>query len=140
MDLLHDAFIKIYSNIGKFTFRGSGSLKRWLTRLTVNMAIERIRHESRMPKAEIPQNLVEDEPQEGMMERIPSSVLLRFIEELPPGYRAVFNLYVFEDLPHKEIARILQINEKSSSSQLLRAKASIAKKIENYLKQTENGK
>ena len=104
------------------------------------MALEKIRRESKLQKVGMTDEIVGPEPSEEVMEQIPSGVLLRFIEELPPGYRAVFNLYVFEELPHKEIARILQINEKSSSSQLLRAKAAVAKKIHNYLKNKENGK
>lgn len=140
LDLLHDTFIKVYSNIGKFRFRGEGSLRGWITRVAINLALERIRVESKISKVEISHDIVQEEPSERMLEQIPSGVLLGFIEELPPGYRAVFNLYVFEDLPHKEIARMLNINEKSSSSQLLRAKAAIAKKIENYLKVQKNGK
>lgn len=140
MDLLHDAFIKIYSNIGKFTFRGEGSLKGWLTRLAINLALERIRSSARMQSVDLPSEVPQEEPSETLMERIPSKVLIQFIEELPPGYRAVFNLYVFENLPHKEIAKLLGINEKSSSSQFLRARVAIAKKINNYLNNTENGK
>ena len=140
LDLLHDAFRKIFSNIDKFNYRGQGSLKGWLTRLVINMALEKIRAAQRFQVVEMPREMQQEEPPEGLMEQIPSGVLLGFIEELPPGYRAVFNLYVFEELPHKEIARMLNINEKSSSSQLLRAKAAIAKKINNYLKETENGK
>lgn len=140
MDFLHDAFIKIYSNIGKFTFRGEGSLKGWLTRLAINLALERIRANTRMQSVDLPAEMAQEEPSETLMERIPSKVLIQFIEELPPGYRAVFNLYVFENLPHKEIARILGINEKSSSSQFLRARTAIAKKINDYLNKTENGK
>lgn len=140
MDLLHDIFIKIYSNIGKFTFRGEGSLKGWLTRLAINLALERIRANTRMQSVDLPAEMAQEEPSETLMERIPSKVLIQFIEELPPGYRAVFNLYIFENLPHKEIARILGINEKSSSSQFLRARTAIAKKINDYLNKTENGK
>ncbi len=140
MDLLHDTFIKIYSNIGKFAYRGSGSLKAWLTKITVNMALERIRCQTKMPSTAILQDFPQEDPDAEQMDNIPAKLLLQFIEELPPGYRAVFNLYVFEDLPHKEIAKLLGINEKSSSSQLLRAKAAIAKKVNNYLKNTEDGK
>lgn len=139
-DLLHDTFIKIYANIGKFSFRGDGSLKGWLTRVAVNMAIGRIRTESRMQGVDLPEELAQEEPSETLLEHLPSNVLIQFIEELPPGYRAVFNLYVFENLSHKEIAKILGINEKSSSSQFLRARTSIAKKINNYLNISENGK
>jgi len=140
MDLLHDTFIKIYSNLNKFNYRGSGSLKGWLSRLTVNMALERIRREQRMQFVEIQYDIAQQEQVESYMDRIPPKILIKFIEELPPGYRAVFNLYVFEELSHKEIAKMLGINEKSSSSQLLRAKAAILKKIDNYLKETGNGK
>ena len=140
MDLLHDTFIKIYSTIGKFTFRGEGSLKGWLTRLAINLALERIRSNARMQSTELHLEIAQEEPAETLMEQIPPQVLIKFIEELPPGYRAVFNLYVFENLPHKEIAKMLGINEKSSSSQFLRAKMSIVKKINNYLNRTENGK
>lgn len=139
-DLLHDSFIKIYSNIGKFTYRGKGSLKGWISKLTVNLALEYIRREIKIKKTELPQNIVEEIPPESFSDGIPVKKLIEFIEGLPPGYRAVFNLYVFEELPHKEIARRLGINERSSSSQLLRAKTAIAKKIDNYLKESENGK
>ncbi len=140
MDLLHDTFIKVYTNIDKFSYRGSGSLKGWLARLTVNMALEKIRKESKLQTVDIQYDIAQEEPADGLIEIIPQKVLIKFIEELPPGYRAVFNLYVFEDLPHKEIARMLGINEKSSSSQFLRAKGAILKKIDNYLKNIENGK
>jgi RNA polymerase sigma-70 factor (ECF subfamily) len=53
--------------------------------------------------------------------------------ELPPGYRTVFNLYVFEEWSHKEIAVKLRINEKSSSSQLTRAKRLLMKKVNEYM-------
>ena len=140
MYLLHDTFIKVYTNIDKFSYRGSGSLKGWLARLTVNMALEKIRKESKLQTVDIQYDIAQEEPADGLIEMIPQKVLIKFIEELPPGYRAVFNLYVFEDLPHKEIARMLGINEKSSSSQFLRAKGAILKKIDNYLKNIENGK
>ena len=63
------------------------------------------------------------------MERV-----MQFISELPAGYRTVFNLFVFEDKSHKEIARLLGINEKSSASQLVRAKAALAAKVKEWMK------
>ena len=61
---------------------------------------------------------------------------MQFISELPAGYRTVFNLFVFEDKSHKEIARLLGINEKSSASQLVRAKAALAAKVKEWMKET----
>lgn len=64
---------------------------------------------------------------------IPQQVLMHFVEELPAGYRTVFNLYTFEDKSHKEIAQLLGINEKSSASQLFRAKTVLARKVKEWL-------
>lgn len=64
-----------------------------------------------------------EDPEASIVDVIPQKVLMQFISELPAGYRTVFNLYVFEEKPHKEIAQMLGINEKSSASQLTRAKA-----------------
>ena len=58
---------------------------------------------------------------------------MQFIQELPEGYRTVFNLYTFEDKSHREIAEMLGINEKSSSSQLFRAKGVLAKRVKEWL-------
>ena len=55
-----------------------------------------------------------------------------FIAELPEGCRTVFNLFVFEEKSHKEIAKLLGIKEHSSTSQLHRAKYLLAKKIKEY--------
>ena len=64
---------------------------------------------------------------------IPIETLMKFIAELPTGYRTILNLAVFEGMPHKEIAKTLGINEHSSSSQLHRAKCVLAQKIKEYL-------
>ena len=74
---------------------------------------------------------VSDEEDNGF-DDIPSSVLMKMISELPDGYRTVFNLYVFEDKSHKEIASILGITEHTSSSQFYRAKSLLMKKINEY--------
>ena len=58
---------------------------------------------------------------------------MQFIEDLPVGYRTVFNLYTFEDKSHKEIAQLLGINEKSSASQLFRAKSVLVRKVKEWL-------
>ena len=58
---------------------------------------------------------------------------LEMIRELPPGYRAVFNLYVIEGKRHKEIAELLGIQEQTSASQLARAKKLLAKRIKEYV-------
>lgn len=135
-DLLHESFIKIFESFGKFTWRGEGSLKAWLDRVVVNYAIEYLRKSKKGNTIFSVENLPEryDEPTYDDLKEIPQSVLMQFIQDLPDGYRTVFNLYVFENKSHKEIAKTLGINEKTSSSQLSRAKYSLATKINNYLR------
>ena len=73
------------------------------------------------------------EPSDDEVARIPREVLLRLVGELPDGYRTVFNLFCIEGYPHREIAAMLGINEKSSSSQLARARALLARKLRAWL-------
>ena len=80
---------------------------------------------------DIPDTLEADD---GDMNEIPCSVLMKMIAELPDGYRTVFNLYVFEEKSHKEIAALLGITEHTSSSQFYRAKTLLIKKINEYRK------
>ena len=127
--LLHDSFIKIFDSFDKFTWRGEGSLRAWMERVVVNTALQYLRRNDVISQAASLEELPEEyeEPDASDVEAIPQKVLMRFIEELPAGYRTVFNLYTFEDKSHKEIAQMLGINEKSSASQLFRAKTVLEK-------------
>ena len=118
-DLLHDGFLKIFGSFDKFTWRGEGSLRKNDV-MSQSMALE-----------DAPETY--EEPDASEVEAIPQQVLMHFVEELPAGYRTVFNLYTFEDKSHKEIAQLLGINEKSSASQLFRAKTVLARKVKEWL-------
>ena len=72
------------------------------------------------------------------MENLGADILFSFIQKLPPGYRAVFNLFVIEEKSHKEIAEILQIQPATSASQFLRARKLLAEMIREYKHQMEN--
>jgi len=101
----------------------------------VNIALQYLRKNDVMnqstPLEELPEEY--EEPDASDVEAIPQKVLMQFIEELPVGYRTVFNLYTFEDKSHKEIAQALGINEKSSASQLFRAKSVLAKRVKEWI-------
>lgn len=135
-DLLHDGFLKIFGSFDKFTWRGEGSLRAWMERVMVNTALQYLRKNDVInqasPLEEVPE--VYDEPDDDDIGMIPQSVLMQFVRELPPGYRTVFNLYTFENKSHKEIAQLLGINEKSSASQLFRAKSTLIRKVKDWLK------
>lgn len=134
-DLMHDGFLKIFGSFDKFTWRGEGSLRAWMERVMVNTALQYLRKNDVMNQTMALEDAPEtyNEPEASDIEAIPQAVLMQFINELPAGYRTVFNLYTFEDKSHKEIAQALGINEKSSASQLFRAKSALAKKVNEWL-------
>lgn len=134
-DLLHDGFLKIFGSFDKFTWRGDGSLRAWMERVMVNTALQFLRKNDVISQSASLEDLSDDyeEPDASVVELIPQSVLMQFINELPTGYRTVFNLYTFEEKSHKEIAQLLGINEKSSASQLFRAKGVLAKRVREWL-------
>ena len=134
-DLLHDSFIKIFDSFDKFTWRGEGSLRAWMERVVVNIALQYLRKNDVINQAASLEELPEEyeETESSHVESIPQKVLMQFIEELLAGYRTVFTLYTFEDKSHKEIAQVLGINEKSSASQLFRAKTVLAKRVKEWI-------
>lgn len=130
-DVLQECFIRIFTSLGKFEFRGEGSLKAWMARIVVNESLRFLKKNSNYGFIEYGDRLPDmvDEPEP---EGIPDDVLNDMILSLPQGYRMVFNLYVFERKSHKEIAAMLGIGESSSASQFSRAKALLARKIKEY--------
>lgn len=132
-DVLQESFVKIFSSLRKFSWRGEGSLRAWMKRIVVNEALMVLRRASRLDTVPVSDSSVEsvgeEEPQ---TDGIPMAVLQKMIRELPDGYRTVFNLYVLEGMSHKEIASLLGISEGASYSQFSRARARLAAKIKEY--------
>lgn len=133
-DVLQESFIKIFKAVEKFEYRGEGSLKAWAARIVVNEALKHIKENQKLKITNLPNWDMPDitDDQDPDFEDIPTSVILEMIRALPLGYRTVFNLYVFEEKSHKEIASILGIAENSSASQLHRAKGLLIKEIDLY--------
>lgn len=137
-DLLHDGYIKLYGSFDKFDWQGEGTLPAWMARVMANLALQRLRKNDVMSQTVELENTAElrddvDRPDEGPdIETIPKKVLMQFIEELPPGYRAVFNMHVFEGKNHIEIGKELGINNKSSASQLVRARAILKERVNEW--------
>ena len=133
-DLLHDGFLKVFESIDSFRYVGDGSFRAWINRIFVNTTFDYLRKNDKWNKPVSLEEWHENNIvlEENDFEPIPDDVLFRFISELPYGYRTVFNLYVFEEMPHREIALMMGINESSSRSQLSRAKMILSEKIKKY--------
>jgi RNA polymerase sigma-70 factor (ECF subfamily) len=120
-DILQEGFVKVFKNLNRF--RGDGSFEGWIRRIFVNTAIEHYRRKVNMyPVTENQENTIEDKDWTAF-DRLSQKDLLEIIQELSPGYRTVFNMYVVEGYTHRDIADILGISEGTSKSQLARAKA-----------------
>ena len=128
-DVLQEAFIRIFTKIHTFEYRGKGSLKAWLTKIVINESLHFLRDNDPaifIDKAtDIPDSSTEDPDIDSMsITQITETIL-----KLPPGYRAVFNLYVVEGKSHKEIAEILNIKPDTSASQFHKARNMLAKML-----------
>ncbi len=120
--------------IDRFEYRGEGSLRAWITRIVSNQAIKWMKQHELYTFTtftdEMPQ-LAEEEPPD--VESVPPDILNGMISHLPAGYRLVLNLYVFEQLSHKEIALRLGIKESTSASQFFHARRLLTEMITRYL-------
>ena len=134
-DVLQETFIKVLTRIGEVSYRGEGTLKSWILRVTINEALTALRRKVYFDDVDAMADVPETE--EPDVEKVPLQVMMNMIARLPDGYRTVFNMFVMERMGHKEIARQLGIGVSSSASQLLRAKRILAKEINDYIKQTD---
>ena len=136
-DILHDGFIKIIQKINTFKVRSEGSLEAWMRRIMVNTALNFLRDRMK-EKAfididpildKIDMHDEEDVDPEAVYLQVEREKIMEMICELPAGYRTVFNLYVFEQYGHREIAELLRCSENTSKSQLSKARALLRKKM-----------
>ncbi len=132
-DVLQESFIKIFTSVNRFEYRGKGSVRAWLTRVVVNESLAFLKRSNRMevvyPEQELPDLPEEESPD---IADISPSVIQEMVQRLPKGYRTVFCLYVFEHKSHKEIASLLDIKADTSASQLHKAKVLLARFINDY--------
>jgi RNA polymerase sigma-70 factor (ECF subfamily) len=111
-----------------------------MSRVMANLSLDYLQQKKKMQEVFVQEEELPDVielPEKELYEGISDSQLMLFVTELPAGYRTVFNLFVFEEKSHKEIAALLHINEHSSTSQLHRAKGMLAKKIKEFIRNEE---
>ncbi|HLN21401.1 MAG TPA: RNA polymerase sigma factor [Bacteroidales bacterium] len=129
-DILQESFLKIFFNIKDFT--GSGSFIGWLRKVAVNTAITHYHKNLKFRYHIEIEEYVSAETGVTSFEEdfFTSDELYKVLNELPAGYRMVFNLYAIEGYKHKEIAEMLSIDTNTSKSQYSRARAAIREKLE----------
>lgn len=128
-DILQTGFVRVFSNLERFEQKGV--FHSWIRRIMVNTAIEAYRRRQRISAMSTIDEQLEDRlpaPEQAPMEY---TDLVHLIQQLPDGYRMVFNMYVMEGYSHREISQALEISENTSKSQLSRARDWLKKRIKN---------
>ena len=134
-DILQDGFIKIFNKLG--SFRKEGSFEGWIRRVFVNTAIEHFRRKRYLqPVTEKEENTLEGNYL-SILDDLAERDILELVQQLSPGYRTVFNMYVVEGYTHKEIGEMLGISEGTSKSQLSRAKVILQQMVKKFIEEKE---
>jgi len=132
-DILQEGFIKVFKKLN--SFRSEGSFEGWVRRVFVNTAIEHFRKKRYLqPVTEKEENTIEGK-YFSVLDELAEKDILALVQELSPGYRTVFNMYVVEGYTHKEIADMLEISEGTSKSQLSRAKVILQDMVKKFIDQ-----
>jgi RNA polymerase sigma factor (sigma-70 family) len=126
-DVFQEAFVIAFQKIGQYKFEGS--FEGWIKRIFINKLLETLKKKKKdvLFLDVFDTDIIEEEELE--LVPIEQEKLLEYIQELPDQYRMVFNLFVFEKMKHKEIAKQLEITEGTSKSNLNRAKSILKKRI-----------
>jgi RNA polymerase sigma factor (sigma-70 family) len=128
-EILQLSFIKIFNSIKHFRFESN--LKTWMTKITINTALNYIKANEKV-KWESDVDTLNDSNSFAVeqLHQIDLKTLMACIQELPTGYRLVLNMFAIEGYSHKEIAQELNINESTSRSQFARAKVLLQQKLQ----------
>ena len=118
-DVMVMGFFKIFDNINKF--KGEGSFEGWMKRILVNEALMQIRKRNNLYLT-LELSEVDKADDASVIDDMAYEDLVALLDELPPGYRTIFNMYVIEGYKHREIAELLSISINTSKSQLILAK------------------
>jgi len=128
-DMLQDGFVRVFRDLNQF--RGEGAFGGWIRRIMVNTALSHLRKQRDFIRDTADftpfENLLRTE--EDFASNLDAETLMKQLQRLPPGYRAVFNLYAIDGYSHEEIAEQLGITIGTSKSQLFKAREYLKKML-----------
>ena len=143
LDVLQEGFIKVFQNMERYS--GAGSFEGWVRRIMVNLSIDRFRKQKNdflllngSTSIEDYEDVVEDESDvESVDYDFTPEQILEAMQQLSPAYKTVFNLYVFENYTHQDIAEALSISIGTSKSNFAKAKRNMKKILLKYYGKTD---
>jgi RNA polymerase sigma-70 factor (ECF subfamily) len=124
-DLLHEGFIKVFSNIRQY--KEEGSFEGWIRKIMVNTAIDFLNKKKTRPdsffyKEEEEEKLAATEEEEENENSFTQEEILKALSHLSDEHRLIFNMSCLEGYSHKEIGEKLSIPENTCRSKLRRAR------------------
>ncbi len=126
-EFLQEGFIRVFKYLPQFKCRGS--LEGWIRKIIINVILRA--KTKNIHFQDLQDVYINDSSETEILNEIDNEKIIQLINQLPKGYRLIFNLYVIEGYTHKEIAQELNISESTSRSQLVRAKAQLKKSTRN---------
>ncbi len=130
-DTMQEIFIKLFTKIDKY--KPGGSFEAWIKRVSINYAIEVYRKSKRLVFIESYEGTHETSFDSSSIQKLSAEEITGLINQLPEGYRMVFNLFAVEGYTHKDIAELMGISEGTSKSQFSRAKGHLVKMLADQL-------
>jgi len=127
-DLLQDGFVKVFTALNLYS--GTGSLGAWIRMIFINVAIEYLRKKDFLYDTIELDNIHDYMEDDSIVSRLSAEVITELVQQLPAGFRTIFNLYAIEGYSHKEIGDKLRISEATSRSQYARARQWLRKRME----------
>ncbi len=127
-EVLQEGFMKVFEFLNQYKFEGS--FEGWIRKIMVNCALQKYRSKRQLRLVvDIDTTEVTGTGYDETISKIGTKELLNMIQQLPPAYRMVFNLFVFEGMKHREIAELLNISEGTSKSNLSDARHLLQKAV-----------
>ena len=119
-EVVNDSFFKVFTKIHLYS--GEQPFRLWLRRVIINTAIDRLRSSLSTPPMQALQPWHDSESDAGIVENLTREQIFAMLDQLPPAYRTVFNLFVVDGFAHEEIAGMLEVSVGTSKSNLARAR------------------
>ena len=128
-DALQDGFIKVFVNL--LNYNNSGVLEGWIRRIIVNTCLDELKKNKKLLlNVSVEEVEYKLESNDFVQEQMMADDLMKLIQDMPAGYRVIFNMFAIEGYAHQEIATQLGISESTSKSQYLRARAYLKNRID----------
>lgn len=126
-DILQESLIKIFKNIDRY--ESTGSFEAWMRKITIRCALHWLRKSYLDKEINVVEMDQDQSVEPSIWSQLGTEEIISLIQELPTGFRTVFNLYNIEGMSHKEISTLLNITESASRSQLTRARKLLQNKL-----------